>query len=432
MTELKQMGLDEVPNILENANVISWWKEAAKMNYDSINELCEEMMVANLKQISQQTDFLNLDVNEMNHYVIDICSDTVSSDVTVDALMRWVGHEDERVALLEDHLHKVQLNNCSEKGIKAVIKTHEALLDKTPMVYKLLLKTSADSRNDESKTLTASVVIVGGRYDRKANKACWKVNKDGMMHLCDIPVCKVGINISVCVVPQGFVVTGGAGSKMCIMFITSTRSWLRMHDMLTMRRSHGTICVKQVLYVIGGYVGHYSSDSQPSKSVDFIAMEHGNWIEGPGLPQAMKFPTVSKLDNRVYLLDQCSSQLLRLDIDKEIWHTLAPLPSDGTCVGVSMTAAHKRLFVAGGLQKFCAWYSPETNTWCKGQQPLREHKYGALTYHHDKLVLLGGHFGDERGTNDVEEYNIEEDKWNVCSYKMPKKLYLHHAVVVSM
>ena len=44
MAELKEMCLAEVPDILEPANVISWWKEAAKMSYDTIKKPCEEIM----------------------------------------------------------------------------------------------------------------------------------------------------------------------------------------------------------------------------------------------------------------------------------------------------------------------------------------------------------------------------------------------------
>ena len=41
MAELKEMFLDEVPDILEPGNIISWWKEAAKMSYDNMTEPCE-------------------------------------------------------------------------------------------------------------------------------------------------------------------------------------------------------------------------------------------------------------------------------------------------------------------------------------------------------------------------------------------------------
>ena len=360
----------------------------------------------------------------MNHYVLDICSDMVNSDDAVDVLMRWVGHEDERVALLEDLLHKVQLNKCSDKGIKTVIKTHEALLDKTPMVYKLLLKTSAD-------VMTDSIAVVGGRHDNEANKICWNINQsDEMVQLCDIPVDKLGINFSVCMTAQGFVATGGLESNICIMYITLTRSWFRLQDMLMMRQSHGTICVKQVLYVFGGFVGNYHEDSKPSNSVDSIAMESGNWEEGPGLPMDVALPNVSNLDDRVYLLDQESSQLLCLDINKELWHALAPLPGEGSSNGVTMASARGQLFVAGGKSMFCSWYRPETDTWCTGQCPKRYHSYGALVHHNNKLLLLGGYY--KEGTDEVEEYNIENDEWSLCSYRMPKKLCLHHAVVLSM
>ena len=150
MTELKETCLDEVPDILGPGNVIEWWKEAVKMNYDNVKEKCEEIIAANFGQISRQTDFLNLNLTEMQYYVGDICSETVHSDDIVDATIRWTGHEEEQVALLEDLLLNIQLNKCSDEGIKAIIDTHESLLDKTPMVYKFLLKRSSSIATDTS------------------------------------------------------------------------------------------------------------------------------------------------------------------------------------------------------------------------------------------------------------------------------------------
>ena len=96
-----------------------------------------------------------------------------------------------------------------------------------------------------------------------------------------------------------------------------------------------------------------------------------------------------------------------------------------------MISARGRLLVAGGENRFCAWYQPDMDTWYTGQQPLQQHKYGALTYHNNKLLLVGGYFNGG-GTDEVEEYNIDEDKWSMCSYRMPRKVYLHHAVVLKM
>ena len=160
MTELKQMGLDEVPDILESGNVISWWKEAAKMNYDNIKDQCEEMMAANFNQISRQADFLNLDFIEVQHYVTDICSNTVNSDDIVDAIMQWVSQNEERSPYLEDLLNKVKLNKCSAEGIEAIMKTHESLLDKAPTtVYKLLLSTMVKIATSTPKVSTDIIVL---------------------------------------------------------------------------------------------------------------------------------------------------------------------------------------------------------------------------------------------------------------------------------
>ena len=433
MTELKDMCLDEVPDILEPGNVMEWWKEAAKMNYDSIKEQCEEIIATNFKQISQHTDFLNLDLKEMQYYVSDICSDTVHSDDTVDAAMRWAGYEEERVALLEDLLSNIQLNKCSGEGIDRIVNKHESLLDKTPMVYKLLLKISASIRADMPKTMSDIVVVVGGQEGSKVSPVCWKLDQSNeIVHLCDISTSDLATKFSVCEIPRGFVITGGIESRMCMMFTVSTKLWVKLQDLLDERRCHGSIFVKKILYVLGGYLGEYTEgQTSLSRSVHLMLMKKGEWTNGPNISLAVAFPTVANIDSMVFVLDRDDSKRLWcMDVDENVWNELAPLPTEKRCCGASMTSAQGRLFVAGGYENICAWYQPETNTWCTGQQPLQSHNYGALTFHNDKLLLLGGIFN--AGTDEVEEYDIVEDKWSMRSYKLPRKLYNHHAFTFAM
>ena len=368
----------------------------------------------------------------MLHYVSEICNDTVHSDDTLDATMRWAGHEEERVALLEDLLSNIQLNQCSDEGIDGIIKIHESLLDKTPMVYKLLLKTSAGIRASTAKTMTDTVIIVGGQEGEEVSPVCWEVDQTNeIVPLCDIPVNGLTTRFSVCSVPQGFIITGGRGKRLCLMFIHSTRSWVRLQDMLDKRQCHGSVSAKEKVYVFGGFIGKYTSSSDPTNSVHLLIMKEGEWKAGSNMPLAVKFPKVSYLGNSIYLLDELSNQLFRLDVDANVWNQLASLSEEEKyCVGVSLTSAHDRLLVAGGWARICASYQPATDTWCTGRQPLQTHMYGTLACLSNKLLLLGGNFSD--GTDTVEEYDIDEDKWSVCSYKMPKKLRNHVAVVLSM
>ena len=430
MTDLKEMCLEEVPCIVEPGNAVEWWKEARKMNYDNIKKQCEEIIAANFKQITQQIDFLNLDLHEIDYCVSDICSNTVNSDVIIDAVMRWTGHEDERVENLKYLLQKVKLSNCSAEGMKNTMETYESLLDKTPVVCKLLMKTSVDIAVENSETDT--VVIVGGREGEEVNEVCWKVAQCGVdqsiVQLCDIPIDELDAKCSVCKIPQGFVITGGVRSRLCVMFIASTKSWVRLQDILEERQCHGSVCVNKVLYVLGGYLGE---DDQHSNSVDSMIMKNGNWESGPNLPLVVKFPNVSNCDELVYLLDsEDSKKLFRLDVTAEVWHELAPLPVEQECDGVCMTSANRRLLVAGGEDMICAWFNIETNTWSIGQPPLRKHLFGSLVHYNEKFLLLGGSF--EGGTDEVEMYDTEDDKWTLCTYKMPQKLCEHYALLLKM
>ena len=431
MTELKEMCLNEVPDILEPCNVIDWWQEATKMNYDAIKEPCEKLMAANFKRISHQTDFLNLDLNEIQHYVSDICSDSVNSDQIVDGLMRWTHQEDERVSYLEDLLNKRQLNKCSAEGLKYAMDTYETLLDKTQTGYKLLSKTLADIAVGISKTVTDVFVVIGGEDNEMvASKECWQVSPSPVVeHLCNIPVNDLAAMFSVCKIPQGFIITGGMGSCLCMMFNAATKSWVKLQNLKEHRCTHGSVCVKGVLYVLGGLLGNSRA---PSNSVHTMMMKDCDWQNGLDIPLAVNYPEVSDMDEDIYLLDtQGSSKLFHLNIGENNWNELAPIPVQGTkCGGVSMTSARGQLFVTGGQCMICAWYKPKSNTWHTGQQPLRKHRYGALSYHDDRLLLLGGSFKD--GTDEVEEYNIDEDKWSVCSLKMPRKINGHHAFVLNM
>ena len=304
MTDLKEMCLGEVPCILESGNVISWWKEAAKMNYNTIKNQSEEMIAANFKQISRQIGFLNLDMNEMDYCMSDICCDTVNSDDILDAVMRWTSHEEERVQNLEGLLQKVKLNTCSVEGMKNAMETYESLLDKTPVVCKLLMKTLADIAVEISKKMTDTVIIVGGQEGETVSDVCWKVyQSDAILQFCEIPIDELEAKHSVCKIPQGFVITGGADSCQCIMFTALTKSWVRLQDILEQRQCHGSVCVNEVLYVLGGYLGESEEDRKHTNSVDSMVMKHGNWENGPNLPLVVKFPKVSNCDESLYLLD---------------------------------------------------------------------------------------------------------------------------------
>ena len=326
------MCLDEVPDILESSNVIEWWKEARKMNYDDTKNQCEEIMATNFSAVSQQTDFVNLELNDVKHYITNICRHTVGSDSVLNQAMRWVNYKEERIMHLEDILKSVQLTQCSSEGLSAVTKTYESLFEKVPIVYRLLNIALAGA------TKSNTVVVVGGEVRDEVSRTCWRVDhSDQIVPLCDIPDNDLTERFSVCTIPQGFVITGGLDEYLCMMFTAATKSWVRLQDLIESRRAHGSICVRNVLYILGGFLGDAIDDElstsdgetvsdEASASVHSMKMEIGSWQHEPDMPLAVRCPNVASIDNTVYLLDALDSmKLLQMDDDK-IWSERAPMP----------------------------------------------------------------------------------------------------------
>ena len=249
-----------------------------------------------------------------------------------------------------------------------------SMLDKTPMTYKLLFKTFIDTASDTSKTMT-DIVIVGGQEDNTVCQVCLKVDQSNqIVQMCHIPVDDLTPRLSVCKTPLRFAITGGVENDLCIMYVASTRFWLRLQDLKEERRCHGSICVKDVLYVLGGYLGEYTDSSEPSDSVDFMIINKGDWKNGPRIPLAVKFPKVSNLGDSVYstFLMKSPISCCVLTLKKNVWIQLASLSTEKRyCLGASMASAQDRLLVVGGKDKICARYIPETNTWFTGHKPLK-------------------------------------------------------------
>ena len=441
MKELKEMCLKEVPAILEVGNVLEWWKMCGKIDLDATKKHCEELMATAFAEITKHREFLRLNHAEVTDYFNHICGQSTERDDILKAAMFWVDHDTtERLEYLDDLLQQIHLEKCSVQGIGTVMKSYAALLDQQPMLYKVLNSALVDLCDSSTSSVAVSskpvkqhsqqskcvVVIVGGNTNLAVNRVCWKLNeKTQIEELCQIPADDLALDHSVCKTLHGFVITWGNGSDLCLMFMAITRSWIRMQNMRKTRTRHGSICVKSILFVMGGV-----QDGQQTKSVEMIPIEGGCWQDGPNMPIAVEYPKVADTDESVYVLDVDTGKLLHLDVNRKIWSTRAPFPR-GTCREVSMVSVENKLFLAGGWGRVCAWYNTASNAWFMLQQPLQGHRYGALVHCDNTLLLLGGsYFGN--GTDKVEEYDIEGDSWSMCRFRMPAELYDHYALLLDM
>ena len=415
--------------ILKHNNVISWLKVAAKLDLSDITSMCTKIMVSNFAEVTSQPEFLALESLEVQQYFTEvITARSTEHDSVLHAALMWTNHDSEnrenRLTDLENLLHTVQLTKCSHDAIVDVMDKHGTMIVSNINVYKLLTKALKQTVKPK---LMPVPTIVGGQVGEKVSHAAWKLDQSKkFVKLCKLPTV-VTKRHSACKCPQGFAVTGGQGSDVCMIFNASTKSWSTLQRMLTKRYRHGSLCLKNVLYVIGGH-----PEGTHSTSVDYLMLNNGNWQRGVDLPIAVTWPKVAGINNNAILLDTDSKQLLKLDLEQKMWHRLASLPVDDPCGSVSMTVVNDdKLCVAGGLRQICALYSTATNTWTIGQKPSKEHHYGPLLAHDNTLLILGGR---DRllGTDEIEELNLAAGSWSISNIKMPAGLFLHQAMVLDI
>ena len=436
MTELNEFCLSEIQTILTPSNVLPLWKEAGTLKLSEVIQHCEEVMASRIAVISTQADFLALNHDQIGLYV-RICDGSTQADDVLEAVMRWVSNDaDERQSYLQEILFNMDVHECTTECIKMVMRKYASIMNEQSMTHIFLelngnvLSDSMTGRN--APILTSDACVIGGANfnNDEINPVVWAIRKSCQIEkLCDISYEGFTRKHSVCKTPEGFVITGGLSSSRCMMYISAKQLWKTMPDLPENRCGHGSICVKQCVYVFGGNIPSYG---RTSKSVYMMSLNNATWQPGPDLPFDVKFPKVADIGNIVYLLNDETTHLVQLDEESRRWKKRASLPwkEPNNYYGVSMTSAKGHLYVAGGYYKDFAYYKPCIDTWCFAKPPLQRHRYGSLLYHKDKLILLGGNF--KGGSDVVEEYSFEEKTWSLCSYKMPPYLYEHCGLVLNV
>ena len=196
----------------------------------------------------------------------------VNKDHLLTLCMDWVYHNvDSRIDHLEELLQVINLEDCSQEVLHQQMHTYEALLDSKPAAYKLFAKVNLAPRQEAAiKTSSPQnskqrlAVIGGNLYEYKIEEgqtrsfgrhhcSYFDTERKQLVKFADIPkdCCREGH--SVCKTSVGFAVTGGKKSDACAMYVLSTKSWSQLQNMWTKRWGHGSVYVRGMLFVIGGY-----------------------------------------------------------------------------------------------------------------------------------------------------------------------------------
>ena len=414
LLELKEQCLNQAFTVLKPSNTISWYKTAENLDLHQIKTKCSEILSSSFHEVSKEIEFLELTLAEIGNCIKDVQETDADPDDVLEATFGWVSHRpDQRLDDMEDLLKKIELLKCSAECLQDEMKTHETLLDRRPLVYKLINQSlatiavqglSRKKRGRKGRRKTRLIVVGGNDNDE-----VWELDSSmQFVKLCSLPVRTIWL--SVCETPNGFAITGGNGSTVCTMYVSATNSWIQLKPLPVHRREHGSVYCHGKIFVLSGMVA-----GSESTSVQSLLLDGGYWNDEPNMPSFADCPTAVCSRNSIFLLYGYKNELLQLDLHRNVWDKKT-IPGK-SCYGARMISTEDELLIAGGENNMFVRYNTSTATWSTGSTPTLEHDYGGLVYNNGKVYLLGGGMREDR----VEEYSLDNDLWSVCDFKVPVK-----------
>ena len=422
--DLKERCLYRVPEILSPQTAIGWLRYARKHELDSICESCERYISYSFSDIGKEKFFIRCSLDDLKTTLQDL-NGVVSPEKLLTSVLSWINYDKtSRKKALDYTSGYLELKECREQFLTDTAKVHIDIFQSNPE-FNRRVKHLLHPRK-------LMVVVIGGIYKRGerhyANRNTWKLaSETHFVEITEIPGGLLSRGPSICYYDlNNLILTGGDRADVCVMFDMSTKKWKQMKNLKRQSRCHASVCILQQLFIFGGDMSMKAS-MEWLTSVDFLNLEqeHGVWHPAPPMPSGLEFPLITNLDTSVYLMGENNPALYFFDVMKKVWSQKAALPQNPG-YSFSIAAGNANLYAAGGGMRACWQYHISTDSWLKLSSPAMKHSRGALIFHQNSLLLLGGL------TENTEGYATEADIWAVAPYKLPEHLARHYAFMMDL
>ena len=308
---------------------------------------------------------------------------------------------------------------------------HESLLDSNPMVIKLFNEALYEvcQKDPVRRKRSRNNVAVLASHENEF----WLYNSDSSLsELCTIPKQQEDYMFSsFCPTPEGFAITGGydianerQGNE-AVMFHMKSKKWEKLTNLPVRRHGHGSLFIKNCLFVFGGEV---DGSETKSKSVEYLD-DKGSWHSAGDMPEGVWFMQIAATDDHVFILDaDDTNKLFMMNIQTDVW-SIRTSPPVNTSGARMICINEDKLCVAGGVDNILAFYTPSTDTWELGPKPQLRHSFGAVVNHGNKIDILGG--GQSGDQLKIETFDMEKKVWTVSEQDMSVNVNNMHCFKVS-
>ena len=388
IVDLKERCLCRVPEILAPQTAMDLLKYARRHELDCICELWEQYISHSISDIRKEKFFIRCSLDELKTTLQDL-NGVVSPEKLLTSVLSWINYDKEsRKQALDYTSGYLDLKECGKQFLTDSAKVHIDIFQSNPE-FNRRVKHILQPRK-------LTVVVIGGGVTTHEksyyNRKCWKLGSETQfIDITGIPDALLVRGPTICTCDWNkLILTGGYRTDVCVMLDISTKKWKKMNNLKRQSYVHASVCILQQLFIFGGEMST-RLPMEWSTIVEYLNIEHehGVWQSAPPIPSALEYPKITNTETNVYLMGYNNPVVYLFDVIKKVWSQKAEMPQNPGRA-FSIAASNANLYAAGGVRRICWQYNISTDSWAKLSSPALEHYNGALIFHQNSLLLLGG------------------------------------------
>mmetsp|Transcript_71769 Transcript_71769/g.149876 ORF Transcript_71769/g.149876 Transcript_71769/m.149876 type:complete len:624 (-) Transcript_71769:225-2096(-) len=438
---VRDLCVQRLQQLLDLPNALQMWVFAQQVQCIELEAVAAEVVWGQFTQVAAtSTDFLELDVNQLEEL---LGSDQLAVDSeaeVLNALLRWAGHAAEaRAEALISLLCKVRFAMLPSWTLESVgsDKLMQAAMQKSESVRMLVESAikyqAAAPDSDERKQLERCLETqprkprVGRVLLALGGRPAWtRVEKLELKTMRWNEVASMGqkrMRHGSATVGGFVYVVGGKdqeGHALASMerYDAQRDAWEAVSPMLTARTGLGVAALAGRLYVVGGR----HDSGYRLRTVECYNVQTDSWSERAPMTVARGAVKVGALNGHLYAIGGRSDQgeavasVERYDPLEDAWNPVAPMNTPR--VGAGVEVLDGLLYAIGGKDekgnklRSVERYDVRSDSWSSVASMVTKRWGAGVASLESRLYVIGGMNGAERGSlPTVEVYDPATDTW---------------------
>ena len=454
---------EQLAKIVTKDNSVKWYVFGRQYSLQSVVKIAEKLILKHFEQVIRCSDFMDMQAEDIIHFMNNHSLNIASEDVVVDAIASWIAHDGVyRIAASHEMLECVRLDLCSTEFLNSILDQtkydHVVSMSFRNRVRNVLRRRSGTSRrvtmvksNPPRYSYTSKkLLLVGSKVTDDEKKGenvrdCmyWQRSEQQWTKFTELPThfsrCrqwKVYATNNLLFVSGGFTKDTESnsilGCKEAWMYYK--KKWIQLPNMTQGRWSHGVIAAKGLLFSFGGkshkentYTSHLKHNEYMHLDYYFNEYDHPPlcWI----FTTSMKFKfydpilTTDSKEENIYILGMngCPTRFVRhtyaYNIHKRGLTPKACIPEDA--MGAAAVNVGEDMYVVGGESGVCLQYTPALDTWCKLTSCKAPRLLSSAVYLDDKIVVANRQSRSRIEVAEAEEYERQNNTWSPSDLRPP-------------